>query len=95
MVRKDLHLTWPRAETPTHWIAMGMDRDLWSAAKMAVRQAVDLLASLHGLSKDDAYMLASVACDVEVTQLVDGNVGVHVRIPKGIFTQAKARRAAP
>src|SRR6266851_3697872 len=40
MVRKDLHLTWPRAETPTHWIAMGMDRDLWSAAKMAVRQAV-------------------------------------------------------
>src|SRR5207302_1057608 len=95
IVRKDLHLTWPRAETPTHWIAMGMDRDLWSAAKMAVRQAVDLLASLHGLSKDDAYMLASVACDVEVTQLVDGNVGVHVRIPKGIFTQAKARRAAP
>src|SRR3954453_31675 len=95
MVRKDLHLTWPRAETPTHWIAMGMDRDLWSAAKMAVRQAVDLLATQQGLSKEDAYMLASVACDVEVTQLVDGNVGVHVRIPKAIFTQAKTQRAAP
>ncbi|HKB77350.1 MAG TPA: acetamidase/formamidase family protein [Myxococcales bacterium] len=95
MVRKDLHLTWPRAETPTHWIAMGMDRDLWSAAKMAVRQAVDLLASQQGLSRDDAYMLASVACDVEVTQLVDGNVGVHVRIPKAIFTQAKAHRSSP
>jgi acetamidase/formamidase len=95
MVRKDLHLTWPRAETPTHWIAMGMDRDLWSAARMAVRQAVDLLAVQHGLSKEDAYMLASVACDVEVTQLVDGNVGVHVRIPKAVFTQAKGHRAAP
>ncbi|MFL5309693.1 MAG: acetamidase/formamidase family protein [Myxococcales bacterium] len=93
LVRKDLHLTWPRAETATHWIAMGMDRDLWSAAKMAVRQAVDLLASRYGLPKDDAYMLASVACDVEVTQLVDGNVGVHVRIPKAVFTQAKAPRA--
>jgi acetamidase/formamidase len=95
IVRKDLHLTWPRAETPTHWIAMGMDRDLRSAAKMAVRQAVDLLASQQGLSRDDAYMLASVACDVEVTQLVDGNVGVHVRIPKAIFTQAKAHRSSP
>jgi acetamidase/formamidase len=94
-VRKDLHLTWPRAETPTHWIAMGMDRDLWSAAKMAVRQAVELLASQHGLSKDDAYMLASVACDVEVTQLVDGNVGVHVRIPKAIFTRPRTNRATP
>jgi acetamidase/formamidase len=95
IVRKDMKLVWPRAETPTHWIAMGMDRDLWSAAKMAVRQAVDLLASQHGLSRDDAYMLASVACDVEVTQLVDGNVGVHVRIPKSIFTTAKAPRATP
>jgi len=94
-VRKDLRLTWPRAETPTHWIAMGMDRDLWSAAKMAVRQAVELLVSQQGLSKDDAYMLASVACDVEVTQLVDGNVGVHVRIPKSIFTRARPGRAAP
>jgi acetamidase/formamidase len=95
MVRKGMRLTWPRAETPTHWIAMGMDRDLWSAAKMAVRQAVELLASQYGLSKEDAYMLASVACDVEVTQLVDGNVGVHVRIPKSIFTAAKTQRAAP
>ena len=37
----------------------------------------------------------TVACDVEVTQLVDGNVGVHVRIPKSIFTRARPGRAAP
>jgi len=91
-VRKDLRLSWPRAETPTHWIAMGMDRDLWSAAQKAVRQAVELLASQQGMSKEDAYMLASVACDVEVTQLVDGNVGVHVRIPKSIFTRSRPAR---
>jgi len=94
-VRKDLRLSWPRAETPSHWIAMGMDRDLWAAAKMAVRQAVELLVSQQGMSKDDAYMLASVACDVEVTQLVDGNVGVHVRIPKSIFTSSRSARGAP
>ncbi len=85
IVRKDMHLTWPRGETPTHWIAMGTDKDLVVATKIAVRQAIDFLMS-RGLSKDDAYMLTSVACDVDVTQLVDGNVGVHVMIPKSIFT---------
>ena len=85
IVRKDLHLTWPRAETPTHWITMGTDKDLVTATKTAIRQAIEFLMS-RGLSKDDAYMLVSVACDVDDTQLVDGNVGVHVMIPKAIFT---------
>lgn len=84
IVRKDMHLAWPRGETPTHWIAMATDKDLVVATKTAVRQAIDFLMS-RGLSKDDAYMLTSVACDVDVTQLVDGNVGVHVMIPKSIF----------
>ena len=87
ILRKDLRLTWPRAETPTHFIAMGMDKDLMQATKQAVRQAIDFLVG-RGLSRDDAYMLVSVACDVSVTQLVDGNVGAHVMIPKRIFTGA-------
>jgi acetamidase/formamidase len=85
IVRKDMHLAWPRAETPTHWITMGMDRDLVTATKTAVREAIDFIATTRGLSRDDAYMLTSVAADVDVTQLVDGNVGVHVMIPKKIF----------
>jgi acetamidase/formamidase len=89
IVRKDMHLALPRAETPTHWITMGMDRDLVKATKTAVREAIAFLVSERGLSKDDAYMLTSVACDVEITQLVDGNVGVHVMIPKSIFTRRK------
>jgi acetamidase/formamidase len=88
VLRKDMRLSWPRAETATHVIAMGMDKDLVAATKMAVRQAIDYLNRERGLSRDDAYMLASVACDVEVTQLVDGNVGVHVLIPKAIFAGA-------
>ena len=85
IVRKDMKLAWPMGETPTDWIAMGTDRDLVTATKIAIRQAIDFLMS-RGLSKDDAYMLVSVACDVDDTQLVDGNVGVHVMIPKAIFT---------
>jgi Predicted acetamidase/formamidase len=85
ILRKDMHLKWPRAETPTHWITMGMDRDLVTAAKTALREAIDYLVTEHGLSRDDAYMLASVACDVRITELVDGNVGAHVMIPKLLF----------
>ena len=87
IVRKDLKLTWPRGETPTHWIAMGIDKDLVQATKIAVREAIGFLVTMKGLSKDDAYMLTSTACDVDITQLVDGTVGVHVMIPKSIFTR--------
>jgi len=87
IVRKDLKLTWPRGETPTHYIAMGTDKDLVTATKTALREAIDFLVTIKGLSKDDAYMLTSVACDVRITQLVDGNVGAHVMIPKSIFVK--------
>ena len=83
-VHKDLHLTWPRAETPMHFITMGMDKDLTMATQIAVQNAIDLLAEARGWSKMEVYRLVSVACDVRVTELVDGNVGVHVMIPKSI-----------
>ncbi|HLZ88678.1 MAG TPA: acetamidase/formamidase family protein, partial [Puia sp.] len=84
VVRKDLHLRWPRAETPTHFIAMGMDKDLTEAMKIAVREAIEFLTSEKKLSRDDAYMLCSVAVDFNVTQVVDGTKGVHAMIPKGV-----------
>jgi acetamidase/formamidase len=85
VVRKDMHLSWPRGETPTHYIAMGVDKDLKEATKIAVRQAIELLHEVKGLSREDAYQLLSVSSDVDVTQLVDGPYGVHVMIPKSIF----------
>jgi acetamidase/formamidase len=85
VVRKDMHLTWPRGETPTHYIAMGTDTSLTQATKTAVRQAIELLVQVKRMTREDAYQLISVSSDVDVTQLVDGNVGVHVMIPKSIF----------
>lgn len=85
IVRKDLHLLWPRAETPTHVITMGLNEDLTDATRMAIRQMIDYLVTERHLSRDDAYMLVSVAGDVDVTQLVDGNKGVHVMLPKVLF----------
>jgi acetamidase/formamidase len=85
IVRKDLHLKWPRAETPTHWITMGLDSDLTEATKIAVHETLDFLMTEKKLSREDAYMLASVAVDFDITQLVDGTKGVHGMIPKSIF----------
>jgi len=85
VVHKDMHLAWPRAETPTHYIAMGTDSSLVKATKTAVRQAIQLLVDVKHLSREDAYQLVSVSSDVDITELVDGTVGVHVMIPKAIF----------
>jgi acetamidase/formamidase len=85
-------LLWPRAETPTQYISMGFDPDLKTATEMAVRNMITFLAEQNPdhphLSRADAYSLISVACDVDITQLVDlPRVGVHVLCPKSMFTK--------
>lgn len=85
IVRKDMHLAWPMAETPTHFITMGMDEDLTTATRICVQQMVDFLMARQGLGRTEAYRLASVAADLRITQLVDGNVGVHMMIPKRLL----------
>lgn len=94
VVRKDMHLTWPRGETPTHYIVMGMDEELVVATKIAVREMIDFLVKEKGLTKDDAYMLSSVAADFHITQLVDGKKGVHGMILKSIFPKSGVAAAA-
>jgi acetamidase/formamidase len=83
-------LIWPRAETPTHYIAMGFDEDLKIATEMAIRNMITFLSEQipdhPHITRDDAYALISVACDVNITQLVDTKSGVHVMCPKNLFT---------
>jgi acetamidase/formamidase len=84
-VRKGMTLNWPRAETATHYISMGTDVDLTAATRIAIQEMVDYLAATRGLDRHAAYQLTSLAGDVAITQLVDGTMGVHVKMPKGIF----------
>jgi len=81
-VRKDLHFELPRAETPTHHITMAFNDDLDDAAKDALRQMIKLIGERLELAPEDAYMFASLAVDMRVTQLVDGNKGIHAMLPK-------------
>jgi acetamidase/formamidase len=87
VVHKEKHLLWPRAETPTSYISMGFSPDLKEATTLAVRDMINFLVDDKHLSRDEAYMLTSVAVDVDITQLVDGNVGVHAMCPKNIFVK--------
>jgi acetamidase/formamidase len=82
ILRKDLHVKFPRAETPTHHITIGLDLDLDDAAKQALREMIKLLGELAQLPPADAYTLCSLACDLRVTQLVDGNKGIHAMLDK-------------
>jgi acetamidase/formamidase len=85
IVHHDMHIKYPRAETPKFYIAMGFDDDLSIATHKAVLEMIDFLVSDKHMSRDDAYMLTSVAGDADITEIVDHNKGVHVMMPKGIF----------
>src|SRR5262252_4877698 len=86
-VRKGQRLRWPRAETPTHYVAMGLSEDLDDAARLATRELVDFLVAEKHLNRDEAYMLCSLAADLHVTQAVDATKGVHASLPKSIFSR--------
>ena len=84
-LRKDLNFGYPRAETPTHHITMGMDPDLDRCAEMALRDMIVLLGEKRGLSREDAYTLCSLAADLRVTQTVNGSKGIHCVIEKRLL----------
>ena len=81
-VRDDMTLGWPQAETPGHVVTMAFDPDLDDCARTALRLMIDLVVERTGLSRAEAYMLCSLAADLRITQLVNGNNGVHCMLPK-------------
>lgn len=89
ILHKGRKLSAPRAETPTHYIAIGIDPDLDSAMQMAVDQTVEWLAELKGYDLFTSIPLASQAIDYRITQVVDGTKGVHAMIPKKLFVNDK------
>lgn len=82
VLHKNAGAGWPRAETPTHYITMGMDPDLDRCAERALREMIALISARSGIGREDAYMLCSLAADLRVTQTVNGSKGVHCMIEK-------------
>ena len=78
-------LNFPRAITPTHYIAMGFDADLDLAAKQALRNMIAWLVEFKPWTPEEAYVFCSLACDLHVTQLVDGNKGIHAMVSRKVL----------
>jgi acetamidase/formamidase len=78
IIRDDFPIHFPRAETPTHLITMGMHEDLDRCVEIALKDMILWIVDRTGLSCDDAYMLCSIAGDLRVTQTVNGNKGIHM-----------------
>ncbi len=92
ILHKNKNFAWPFAETKTHWIAIGLDRDLNKAMTLAARNAIAFLNQRAGLTAIDAYLLLSIASSFRVTQVVDIVRGIHVMIPKSIFSDDLRRQ---
>ena len=81
-VRKDLDLTYPEAETPTHVITMGLHANLDTCVEIALRRMIALVSERAGITREEAYMLCSLAGDLRITQTVNREKGVHMMMAK-------------
>lgn len=82
LAKKDLAFDWPFAETPTDLMSIGLHESLDEAMRQAVREMIRHVCARTGLTRNQAYMLCSLAGNLRITQTVDGNKGVHMLLPK-------------
>jgi acetamidase/formamidase len=85
VVHKGKAINGPRAETPTHYILMGIDLDLDRAMRLATAEVVKFLVEEKGLTPAKALSLASIAVDFQVAEAVDQAQLVSGKIPKSLF----------
>ena len=85
-LRRDLPpLEAPMAETADHWLQFAFDASLDRAARIALRRMIDFIRQRSNLSREDAYMLCSLACDLRITQIVNQQQGVHAMLEKRLI----------
>ena len=87
VLHKGRNIDGPRAENATHHILMGIDLDLDRALRKAVVATVDFLVQEHGLTRSQAFSLASIAVDFRVAEAVDLTQVVTAFVPKAVFLQ--------
>ena len=85
-LHKGVNASQPSAETPAHLITMFMHPDLDRCAEEALRQMIALIVARAQITREEAYMLCSLAADLRITQTVNGNKGVHCMIEKALVS---------
>jgi acetamidase/formamidase len=92
ILHKGKTIEWPRAETDTHFILMGIDHDFNRAMRIATLEVVKFLVEEMGFTTPKAFSLASIGVDFKVTEVVDGTQVASGYIPKSLFVDLKRHR---
>ncbi|WP_035321999.1 acetamidase/formamidase family protein [Peribacillus kribbensis] len=82
-INENLNIKRPIAKTNEGWLTMAFHEDLEEAMWLALSDMLDFMASLYGISRVEAYALATMAVDLRVTQIVNVRKGVHAFLPFG------------
>jgi acetamidase/formamidase len=101
-VRKDVHVDAPQYDLPagalaehersSYHVCTGVGPDLMEGARDAVRATIEWLGENHALDREEAYAVASVACDLRIHEVVDApNWVVGCFIPQSIFSVTHRR----
>lgn len=85
-LRKDMTLATPRAETPAGMLTLGFGADLDDAAQEALSGMLDYMTERYPLTRAEAGVIASLAVDLHITQVVNATVGVHALLRPDAFT---------
>ena len=76
----------PQYETDEYYAVTGYAPTIDEAARKATEYMIDYLAAGHGLSREEAYVLASLAGDLKISEVVDvPNMLVSMHMPKEIL----------
>jgi acetamidase/formamidase len=71
-----------------HHGAMGIAPDLMECTRKAVAAMVEWIVAEHGLSREDAYMLCSLAGDLKILEVVDAGMwNVGLTLPVSVFVE--------
>jgi acetamidase/formamidase len=76
----------PAVEGKGHHGAMGIAPDLMEGTRAAVSAMIEWVVDEHGLTREDAYMLCSLACDLKIFEVVDAGMwNVGLTLPLSVF----------
>ncbi len=80
------HIQEPQYETSSYYAVTGFAPTIDEAARKATRYMIDYLEAGRGLERNDAYVLASLAADLHIAEVVDvPNMLVAMHIDKSLF----------
>lgn len=78
----EMDIARPMLETPKEWMTYAAAKTLDEAARLATSDMVGFISRSRGVRFEEAYMLASVAADLRISQVVNPLMAVRMAIPK-------------